>query len=386
MNLFEKITIRGFRRLQKVDLRLKPLNVLIGSNGSGKTSLLEVFSLLAASASGTLAKTINEFGGVKSNLSNLEIAAPADQMEFELDRAVEGHKPIQYKLCIEPKGVDYSLSDEKLSQHRGQASPFFHITSHYRSVKYFEPMEENRLVEPTWDYDFSESALSQVPRMFAEPEDFRKQLASSTHYHALDVSANAPVRLPQPMRHATLPGRNGEELVSCLYMIRETDESRFGLIEDTLRAGFPSFERLNFPPVAAGTLAMTWKDSTSPNPFYMHQLSEGTLRFLWLVTLLQSPGLTSVTMIDEPEVSLHPELLSLLADLFREASTRTQLIIATHADRLVRFLTPDEIIATSVEEDGTASFVWGDEFQLDAWLQEFSLDQLWQMGRIGGRS
>ncbi|MEA1952189.1 MAG: AAA family ATPase, partial [Planctomycetota bacterium] len=232
----------------------------------------------------------------------------------------------------------------------------------------------------------SESALSQVPRMFAEPEEFRKQLASSTHYHALDVSAKAPVRLPQPMRNATLPGRNGEELVSCLYMIRETDESRFESIEDTLRAGFPSFERLNFPPVAAGTLAMTWKDSTSPNPFYMHQLSEGTLRFLWLVTLLQSPGLTSVTMIDEPEVSLHPELLSLLADLFREASTRTQLIIATHADRLVRFLTPEEVIATSVEEDGTASFEWGDEFQLDDWLQEFSLDQLWQMGRIGGRS
>jgi len=222
--------------------------------------------------------------------------------------------------------------------------------------------------------------------MFAEPEEFRKQLASSTHYHALDVSAKAPVRLPQPMRNATLPGRNGEELVSCLYMIRETDNNRFESIEDTLRAGFPSYERLNFPPVAAGTLAMTWKDSTSPNPFYMHQLSEGTLRFLWLVTLLQSPGLTSVTMIDEPEVSLHPELLSLLADLFREASARTQLIVATHADRLVRFLKPDEVIATTIKEDGSAAFEWGDEFELDEWLKEFSLDQLWQMGRLGGRS
>ncbi len=369
-----------------MDLRLKSLNVLIGANGCGKTSLLEVFSLLAASASGTLAKTISEFGGINSNLSNLGVAGSNDQMEFQLSRAVEKQKPIQYTLRIEPRGVDYSLSDEQLSQDRGQPNPFLHITSNYGSIQYFEPMVEKRLVKPTWDYDSSESALSQVPRMFAEPEEFRKQLASSTHYHALDVSPKAPVRLPQPMRHAALPGRNGEELVSCLYMIRETDESRFESIEDTLRAGFPSFERLNFPPVAAGTLAMTWKDSTSPNPFYMHQLSEGTLRFLWLVTLLQSPGLTSVTMIDEPEVSLHPELLSLLADLLREASTRTQLIVATHADCLVRFLTPDEIIATSVDEDGTASFAWGDEFQLDAWLQEFSLDQLWQMGRIGGRS
>ena len=70
-----------------------------------------------------------------------------------------------------------------------------------------------------------ESALSQVPRMFAEPEAFRKALASSTHYHVLDVSHNAPVRLPQSMRTATLPGKDGEDLVSCLYMIREIDRT-----------------------------------------------------------------------------------------------------------------------------------------------------------------
>ena len=71
--------------------------------------------------------------------------------------------------------------------------------------------------------------------------------------------------------------------MSCLYTLRETDPDRFETIEATLRAGFPDFERLKFPPVAAGTLAMTWKDRSSKNPFYMHQLSEGTLRFLWLL-------------------------------------------------------------------------------------------------------
>ena len=144
--------------------------------------------------------------------------------------------------------------------------------------------------------------------------------------------------------------------MSCLYTLRETDPYRFETIEATLRSAFPGFERLSFPPVAAGTLAMTWKENTSKNPFYMYQLSEGTLRFLWLVTLLQSPGLTAVTLIDEPEVSLHPELLSLLADLFREASQRTQLIVATHADRLVRFLQPAEVITINVNENGAAEF------------------------------
>ena len=89
------------------------------------------------------------------------------------------------------------------------------------------------------------------------------------------------------MRDAKLPGRDGEDSVSCLYTLRETEPDRFQTIEDSLRAVFPRFERLGFPPVAAGTLAMTWKDTTSKHPFYMHQLSEGTLRFLWLATLCE---------------------------------------------------------------------------------------------------
>lgn len=221
--------------------------------------------------------------------------------------------------------------------------------------------------------------------MYQEPEEFRKGLASSTHYHILDVSQRAPVRLPQQMREAKLPGKDGEDLVSCLYWMREADPDRFEAVEDTLRAGFSDFDRLNFPPVAAGTLAMTWKDKRSKYPFYMHQLSEGTLRFLWLVTLLQSPGLTAVTLIDEPEVSLHPELLSLLADLMREASQRTQLIVATHADRLVRFLLPSEVIALDVADDGKTSATWADQFDLEDWLSEYTLDDVWRMGRMGGR-
>ena len=370
MNIFEKLVVRGFRRLASVDIPLKPLNVLIGANGSGKTSLLDVFTLLAASATGSLSKTTSDMGGIRANITNLG-SSDCSGIEFKLARKVPGQNPIEYELRVEPQGVDYTIANEQLRQDRGYSNSMLYVTSSRGYVQYFEPTIERKLVRPTWEYNPTESALSQVPRMFAEPEEFRRQLASSTHYHVLDVSPKAPVRQPQTMRNAMLPGRNGEDLVSCLYMIRETNEALFETIQDTLRAGFPNFEKLYFPPVAAGTMAMTWKDKTSPNSFYMNQLSEGTLRFLWLVTLLQSPGLTSMTMIDEPEVSLHPELLSLLADLFREASSRTQLIIATHADRLVRFLKPAEVITTNIDEDGSSSFQWGDSFDLDGWLEDY---------------
>ena len=314
-NIFETVHIEGFRRLHDVDLELNSLNVVIGANGGGKTSLLDVFSLLAASAAGRLKETMSEVGGIESNLTNL-VATKGDKarfMAFKLGMRIPGANPIEYRIATAPHGVGYEIVDETLTHQRDKRpQPFKHIQAHHGDIRYYEPEAGKRgLVRPNWDYNPTESALSQVPKMFQEPEDFRKHLASSTHYHVLDVSRRAPIRLPQQMRDAKLPGHDGEDLVSCLYTLRETDPDRFETIEATLRAGCPDFERLNFPPVAAGTLAMTWKDKTSKNPFYMHQLSEGTLRFLWLTTLLQSPGLTSVTMIDEPEVSLHPDLLLL---------------------------------------------------------------------------
>jgi predicted ATPase len=110
------------------------------------------------------------------------------------------------------------------------------------------------------------------------------------------------------------------------------------------------------------------------------------LRFLWLATLLESPGLTALTLLDEPEVSLHPELLSLLAGLLREAAQRTQLIVATHSDRLIRFLKPSEVVVVDQTEDGMASLTWADRLDLGEWLHDYTLDELWDKGRIGARS
>jgi predicted ATPase len=390
MNIFEEIHIRGFRRLHDVKVRLNALNVIIGANGSGKTSLLGVFSLLAASASGRLKEAISELGGVDASLTDLSNVKgqKARFLAFDLTMRPPALRQVEYRIALSAQGVGFEISEESLTQQHAEKPPTMqYIQARQGDVRYSERRGERRpLLPPKWEYNATETALSQVPKVLLEAEAFRGRLASSTHYYVLDVGRRAPIRLPQQMRDAQLPGRDGEDLVSCLYTLRETDPDRFETIEATLRSGFPEFERLSFPPVAAGTLAMTWKDKTSKHPFFMHQLSEGTLRFLWLVTLLQSPGLTAVTMIDEPEVSLHPELLSLLADLLREASQRTQLIVATHADRLIRFLKPSEVLTINVGNDGAAEVARADELDLDKWLEEYTLDEIWRMGRIGARS
>jgi predicted ATPase len=299
---------------------------------------------------------------------------------------VQGYKPLKYSLCLEPKGQGYAIAEEDLSQERLDASDSFkHITSSYSNVKYYDTVSRG-LFRPDWEHNPLESSLSQVPKIYKQPEDLKRTLGSVTQYHVLDVGDRAPVKLPQQMKPADLPGRNGEDLVSFLYYLREADPDRFGVILDTLKAAFPGFETLGFPPVAAGMLAMTWKETYFSSPLYMHQLSEGTLRFLWLISLLQSRKFSTITMLDEPEVSLHPELLSLLADLFREASKRTQIIVATHSDRLVRFLKPEEVLVMDIDEEGHATAQWADTLDLDAWLEEYSLDEVWRLGRMGGRS
>jgi len=100
--------------------------------------------------------------------------------------------------------------------------PEFYIGSNESEIKYWDP-DKRAFLSPTWDYNPLETSLSQVPKMFREPEDFRSHLASSTFYHSLNVEPRSAVRLPQPMRPVDLPGRNGEDLVACLYYLRETD-------------------------------------------------------------------------------------------------------------------------------------------------------------------
>lgn len=378
---FLTVSVRGFRRLASVDLELRPLTVLIGANGVGKSSLLDALSILAGSAQGNLNAALSEMSG----LAALMTYDGPNELGFGISMTVPGYEPLDYSLSLRPQGAAYVIDRETLRQKRqGYPHPFLHIDSRGPDVKYFE-VEQGKLVRPSWEHNPLESSLSQVPKLFRAPEEFRRRLASSTFYHVLNVEPRSPVRLPQVMRPAPLPGKNGEDLVSSLYYLREAEPDRFEAVEDSLKAAFPTFKRLDFPPVAAGTLAMTWRDNSFSKPLYMHQVSEGMLRFVWIATLLQSPGLTALTLLDEPEVSLHPELLSLLAGLLREAAQRTQVVVATHSDRLIRFLNADEVVVMDAAEDGTSTLRWADKLDLEEWLEEYTLDELWRNGRLGAR-
>lgn len=378
---FSRLSVKGYRRLKSVDIPLRPLNVLIGGNGVGKSSVLDVFRLMAASAGGGLQTAVAQTGAFPMLLtadrrtSNMTITAVTRQ---------DGDAELIYELGLLMAGFSYSLGDERLTRNplSNAENPLRYLQAQGTTVRYFQ---DGNAIEPDWDYNHAETALSQIPKSYREAESFRRTLMDvSDIYHTLDVSVRSAVRTPQMINPAQTPGVNGEELVSCLYTMRETVPDRFEAVEEALRVAL--FEKLEFPPVAAGLLTIAWRERGFTRPFYASELSEGTLRFLWLATLLQSPGLPNVTLIDEPEVSLHPEMLRVLTELMREASERTQLVVATHSDRFVRFLRPKELTVCDLDESGSMMVQWADELDLKAWLEDYTLDQLWSQGILGGRS
>jgi predicted ATPase len=289
---------------------------------------------------------------------------------------------LSYSLTLEPSGNLFLISQESFTQQKTpeQRSIIKHFTANYDRIRCLKTGTKERLA-PDWGHDDRESVLFQIPTEYRLASAFRKTLSSCVCCRSLDVGKHSPVRLPQSFCKARLPGQHGEHLGSCLYWMRESSPDRFEVIVDTLKVAFPSFEGLGFLGEGTDILAITWKEKGMRQPLSMDQLSEGELRFLWLLTLLYSPALTAVTLLDQPEVSLNPKVLSILADVLREAARRTQLIVATNSAPLVRSLRPVEVVAVNVEA-GLAQFTRSDELELDGWLTEYTLDQIWGMGRL----
>ncbi|HEY4724343.1 MAG TPA: AAA family ATPase [Anaerolineae bacterium] len=363
-----QIQVKGYKSLANVTLDLHPLTVMIGPNGCGKTSLLEVFRVLAEAAQQRLEKAITDLGGLEAVLTHTLQAETKLEIAFTVDHATSQFQGLQtYRCVLQPRPVGYTVSEDNWdlgNEHLGMPR--------YVGPK---PITELRQILSLWNSG-SISRLDDIP------------LTGTAYYSFLNVGARAPVRLPQALTPATQPGVDGETLLSALYNLREAklSQSIYKRIEETLRLAFPSFEGLKLRVVGAGQITLEWHEKGLTVPLYSSQLSEGTLRFLWLTTVLLSSEPPTLILIDEPEVSLHPELQKILAALLQDASARTQIIVATHSPELIRWLQADEVVVID-KVDGESKFTWASDSSLDleAWLRDFTLADLWYMGNLGGR-
>jgi predicted ATPase len=383
-----QIQVQGYRSLVDVSLPLHPLTVMIGPNGSGKTALLEVFLLLSRAARGELAKAIEALGGLNAILSKTAISPDRLQIGLTIDMESEdSREPLYYRFELAPLEPGYTIPFERLERRLDPAAsePHRYIDAQEYNVCF--DLNPDTKPSPTGKkHQLLELELATIPPTPLIPAagPLRRLLMDIVFYSSLDVSQRAIVRLPQLLTPATRPESNGDSLYSALYNLRALHHDTYVRVEDALRVGFPGFEHLEFPVIGAGQVTLAWYQKELTIPLYPNQLSEGTLRFLWLTAVLLAPDPPPLILIDEPEVSLHPELLKLLAGLLQDASVRGQVIVATHSPDLVRWLQPQEVLVLDKVE-GRTQFTWADTLDLDEWLEEYTLRDLWLMGTLGGR-
>jgi predicted ATPase len=398
--LITNLAVRNFRSLRDVTFPLHSLNVVIGPNGSGKTAVMEVVQLLRSGILGELTSYFDERGGYSSVVSqngtaahNAKLSIKVQVAEPALSAVSTSHPTLNpspahvYMLELVGRSIGYSVSSEflrSISSAKGDHEIYDFSSDAVRNVAPQTLLSKLGITE----YRQDETILAQIPAPASGSlkaiTNLKKFLASIRLYRPLNVTERSQVRLPQALTPAQTPGAEGEVLFSALYNLRISEPDTYERLMEIMRQAFPGLRRLEFPVVGAGLVTLAWYDTDIRQPFYPNQLSEGTLRFLWLASILLTAPSNSLLLIDEPELSLHPELLRTLAILLQEASLETQILVATHSSDLINWLKPDEVLIAN-KEAGQTRFAWADTMNLGEWLKEYTLRDLWAMGNLGGR-
>lgn len=385
-----ELHVEGYRSLVNVTLPMRDLMVVIGPNGSGKTALLETLHLIRYIVNQSVSEFYDVFGGIESILS---LTRPP-RAKFRL--AISGMKNnmiFKYEFSVERQARGYGRPYERLA--------YFNTNDSVQPIAAFEINNDELITSYNNDqrnvigniapskatllsllrrYE-NEEEQEGVPILFAEIDNVQL-------FSYLDVGQRSIIRLPQSLSPTQFPGPNGENLFATLYNLQMDNGNEYQRIEDVLTQAFPGFQKLTFPAVGGGQITMRWHQKDLIAPLYPNQLSEGMLRFLWLSTILLNPNPPPIILLDEPEVSLHPQLILLLASLLQDASARCQVVVATHSPELIRWLKPENIVVADKDESGATTLTWADQLGIDydTWLKEFTLSDMWLMGALGGRT
>ncbi len=375
-----------------IDLPLQPLNVLIGPNGSGKSNLLEVLALLRASPS-DLPAPIKAMGGVEEwlwkapTVAGLTNAASVATIDAVVDYPLQEHMPVRHVLEISRHGDRFEVADERIENER----PIRDVPDTYFFYRYQrgEPVINDPDVRGLRRESVKpeKSILSQVkdPERYPVLGWLQEQYERIRLYREWTFGPSTPVRRVQSShgRNDTL-NDGADNLILVLSNILPRIENRF---VDALRQLYEGVDGI-YATVRDGNLLLFLKESGG-RLITTARLSDGTLRYLTLLSILLHPEPPPLVAIEEPELGLHPDLIPEIAELLVEASGRMQLVVTTHSRMLVDALTehPSSVVVCA-KENGESQFERLDEAHLKEWLEHFSpsatLGDLWSSGDIGG--
>lgn len=377
---------------------LRALNVLIGPNASGKSNLIEALGLLRATP-GNLLAPIREGGGVTEWLwkGGTEPGPSTARLEVVLDYP-EGVMPLRYQLAFTSEGQRLELVDEAIENERPQkksAQPYFFYryqsgrpAINARQMVEAKPGSSNgRLgrVLKRESVSSDQSILSQKRDEDVYPElTYVSSLLSRFSLHReWNMGRYTPPRLPQ---RVDLPGDFLLEDASNLCLVLSDLEARDmkKVLLENLRLLYARVRDYSVR-ISGGTVQVFFQEEGLNASVPATRLSDGTLRYLCLLTLLCHPTPPPLVCIEEPELGLHPDIIPVIGRLLLEASERTQLIVTTHSDTLISALSevPESVVVCEQEQGGTVLRRLEKE-KLSQWLSRYSLGEVWRMGELGG--
>ena len=196
-------------------------------------------------------------------------------------------------------------------------------------------------------------------------------------YHFHDTSETAAVKQPHDLSDSRYLRPDAANLGAFLHLLRQTHPDRYKRIRETIRLVAPFFDDflLESMPNSSGQIQLEWRQINSSATFRAHHLSDGTLRFICLATLLLQPNPPSTLIIDEPELGLHPYAITVLAALIHETALLTQLIVSTQSSALLDEFEPEDVVVVERKE-GASTFKRLDKEMLREWLESYSLGEL----------
>lgn len=360
----DKITIAGFKSLKSLtDFELGALNVLVGGNGAGKSNFVDFFRLLRAMADEGLQQFVTSRGSADGFFFSGPKITPRIHAHLRF-----GSNEYQFTLSPTASG-DLMVADEQaLYTERGST-----WRRHGGGRK--ESLLKSWIgkTSPWGDYPGVEHYVSEA-------------VASWKVYHFHDTSSTAPVRREHLIQNWRELESDAGNLAAFLNRLRVENEKRYVRIRETIRMVAPFFDDFLLQPEKKGNeelVKLEWRQKGSTFPFQPHHFSDGTIRFICLATALLQPNPPSTIVIDEPELGLHPYALDLLAELFRETAQRTQLIVSTQSATLLNQFHPEQVVVVD-RENGASRFRRLEREPLKAWLEDYTLGELWQKNVFEG--
>lgn len=356
INSLKQLTIRGFKSIQRLDdFALNDLNVLIGANGAGKSNLVSYLRMFDNMLNGTLQVWTRKQGGADRVLSF------GVKETKQLDSVIITNSYI-YQFTLEPTHDDGVVFANEV------------ITD---------------IIEGT-SGQLGGNTEAKLAKVLQDPKEANSSFNMHNWqvYHFHDTSDTAGVKRLSSVHDNEKLRPDASNLAAFLYRLQQQSPDEYQQIVKTIRLAIPFFDDFVLKPQALPTeeeqVRLLWKQKDSDYALWPSQLSDGSIRFICLVTALLQPEPPSTIIIDEPELGLHPYAITLLGGLLRSASKRMQVIVSTQSVPLVNEFSIQDLIVVE-REQGASVFKRLDEAEFTRWLEDYSVGELWEKNILGGR-